>query len=80
MQDPGSTTAQRSHAPTNKTILKQITHMAGKIKGCGREKPGFSPRLSAYITGVHRLEPWVALRRVKAPPGEGLLCMKGTCG
>lgn len=80
MQGPGSTTAKGSHAPPNKTIFKQTTHMVGKIKGCGRERPGFSPRLSAYITGAHLLEHWAALRRVEAPPVEGPFCVKGTRG
>lgn len=78
MQGPRSTTAQRSNAPPNQTIFKQITRMVRKIKGCRKERPGFSPRLSAYITGVHLLEHWAALKRVKAPPVEGPFCMKGT--
>lgn len=77
-RDLGLLKQRESIVPGNKIILKQIIHTVGKIKVWrDRERPGISSHLSGYITRVHLLEYWAALRRMKAPPMEGLFCSEG---
>lgn len=78
MKVPRSTTANRNNAAQNKIIPKQITCLVRKIKGCrDRERPEFCPHLPSYITEVNLFQHWAFLRRIKAPPMEGWLCIKG---